>query len=157
MVAMTRAKAAFNRMGSRVPKQLRQAIESGEWRNPGPDALRSLFRIPELDDLRLFKDLKSMRSVARQVDVAGWIADAAFCMVRTVDDLNGSDDTRLVFDDALFIGGSVMPGDDVLVAIDLNEDGDPPVFVFLWDNPIPSRWVHVGRLSRLLSGIQPES
>ncbi|MEM8607370.1 MAG: hypothetical protein AAGF92_09705 [Myxococcota bacterium] len=95
--------------------------------------------------------------MARQVDVAGWIADAAFCMVRTVDDLNGSDDTRLVFDDALFIGGSVMPGDDVLVAIDLNEDGDPPVFVFLWDNPIPSRWVHVGRLSRLLSGIQPES
>ena len=141
-------------MGSRVPEQLRQAIESGAWTNPGPDVLRALFRIPELVDLELFEDLATMRAVAGQI--AGWVADVEFCMVRTGDDLNGSDDTRLVFDDTLFIGGSVVPGDDVLVALDLSEDGDPAVFVFLWDNPIPSRWVPVGRLSRLLSDIQPE-
>lgn len=52
--------------------------------------------------------------------------------------LTAPDDPRLVFDDALFVSGSIAPGDDVLVALDLRSDvEDPKVFISIGASRCP--------------------
>jgi hypothetical protein len=114
--------------------------------------LRTLLgTVPDLPDLTLFHDVETMRRVAEQLDVGGYVEDAEFCMVRAMRDLVGPADERLVFERAIFIGGSVIPGDDVLIALDMRSNPiDPPLVVFDWSKPVPSRWSVVGSLGQFV-------
>lgn len=134
-----------------TPAILAAALSRGTWHDPGPDILRRLFRrVAELPDLKLYTDIATMLSLRDQLAQAGYVDDPEFCMVRDTTVVESSGDPRLIFDAALFVGGSIVPGDDVLVALDLRSD-DPPVFVFDWTKTVPTRWVEVGRLSGLVS------
>lgn len=143
-------------MEGRLPRVMRNALDTGTWRNPGQELLRSLFssRVPGLSELKLFDSLAHMNGVAQQIGRGDIIDNSDFCMVAKRSELKGADDTRLVFEDSLFIGGSIFPGDDVLVAVDLTEGDDPQVRVLDWSRPVPFRWVPVGALSWLVSGLK---
>lgn len=120
----------------------------GSFKSPDPDFLRRHFggNVPEM---KLFGDIDKMEEVANQLDAAGYVEDPEFCMVREPQIL--ADDCRLVFERALFIAGSIVPGDDVFIAVDLgSEEEDPPVFVFDWDRNVPERWVKKEHLSEFL-------
>lgn len=142
-------------MEHQLPQAMRDAFAKGTWRSPGKGVLKGLFScVSDLPDLELFEDFATMRSVGQQIDTGAYVEDAEFCMVRAECDLGDSDDTRLVFENALFIGGSSVPGDDVFIALDVTEDSDPFVLVFDWNKPVPSRWEPVFRASRLISRLE---
>lgn len=141
-------------MKRRIPTALEAALSGGAWHNPGPDVLRAIFKlVGDLPDLQLYTELSTMVSVWNQVMQAGYVDDIQFCMVRKGSDLTSSEDPRLVMEDAMFVGGSIMPGDDVLVALDLRRDEDPRLLVFDWSKAIPARWVEIGRLSEVVSEV----
>ncbi len=142
-------------MGRPIPKVLSDALADETWRDPGPDGMRALLgQDLDLDDLELFKDVETMRRVTDELDHYGKIDHPEFCMVRDADGLCGPDDKRLVFQSTLFVGGSVIPGDDVFVALDLRGDPDDPgVLVLDWRKSAPDRWVRVGPLSDLVAGL----
>ena len=127
-------------MAGEIPTPLRNALDSGTWQNTTTEVLNKLFSsIPDLPELRLFPDVATMLRVAQQVDDGGFVEDDNFCMVRDRCDLEGRDDPRLGFTDALFLGGSTVPEDDVLIAVDTVGNDDPEVLVFDWSKPAPSR------------------
>ncbi|MEZ0299793.1 MAG: hypothetical protein ACAI35_25340, partial [Candidatus Methylacidiphilales bacterium] len=67
-------------------------------------------------------------------------------------------DPRLDLNHVVFIASSNMPGEDVLVAIDLRGgDLDPQVLVFDWDKAVPNRWVERGTLSQLIQKLEMNS
>jgi hypothetical protein len=82
-----------------------------------------------------------------------FVDDPVFCMTREVD--RPSEDPRLEFPRALFIAGSIMPGDDSFVAIRREnlDEYNPPVLVFDWRETAPHRWAERGTLSELIKGI----
>jgi hypothetical protein len=136
-----------------LPKSLLQAINNGVWRNPGPEKLRSILG-EKLDDLELFEDITAMERVARHLDDAGYVENQTFCMVRSANSFSSANDRRLVFERALFLGGSIIPGDDVFVAVHLaDEDCDPELLVFDWEVPVPNRWVTKGTLQGLIDAL----
>jgi len=98
-----------------------------------------------------------MLRIHEQLDSAGYVDDPEFCMVRRRGDLSGPSDQRLVYYEALFIGASKFPGDDVLLAIDLSGDStDHNVLWFDWSRMRPGRWVRVTLLSSLIEAIDAE-
>ncbi len=145
-------------MGNQIPRVMSDALTSGTWCDPGPDVLRTLLgQDLDLPDLELYKDIATMRRVSGQLADAGYVDDPEFCMVRDDSGLGAPGDERLVFESALFVGGSTVPGDDVFVALDLrgNHD-DPRVLVLDWRNPVPGRWVAIGPLSGFVASL-PDS
>lgn len=140
-------------MTSPLPRQLYDAIEDGTWHDRGPDALRVILGTDE--ELELFVTEDKIAAVKTQVQDGGFVEDPTFCMVRDEDNLSGDNDDRLVFAQCVFIAGSVQPGDDVLVALDLRSCAhDPNVLLFDWGRPAQSRWVMVGRLSELIERLR---
>jgi hypothetical protein len=105
----------------------------------------------KLDDLELFEDITAMERVARHLDDAGYVDNQIFCMVRSANSFSSANDRRLVFERALFLGGSIIPGDDVFLAVHPGrEDADPELLVFDWEMPVPNRWVARGTLQGLI-------
>ena len=94
-----------------------------------------------------------MLHLAANLNEGGYVDDPEFCMTRESNPT--ANNPTLEFQRALFIGGSVMPGDDIFVAIRRqdSEEYDPPVLVFDWRKEVPYRWTERGRLSELISGI----
>lgn len=118
-----------------IPDRIRQGIADGTWRDPGPAWLRSiLVGVPDLPDMRLFATESEMASVASMLDTNGLVDDPEFCMTRSP---TTAEDPRLPFPSAVFVAGSRVPGDDVLVAV----TPDERVVVFDWSRPVPKRWV----------------
>jgi len=142
-------------MNLRAPKILVDSIENGTWKSVSPDTLRRCLG-EELDDLQLFEGLPFMYLIAENLDHAGFVDHPEFCMTRARTKMN---DPRLDFSRALFIGGSIVPGDDVFIAIQLEEfeEYDPPVLVLDWRRSAPDRWAERGKLSDLISGIHEKS
>ena len=139
----------------RAPRILEASIKNGNWRLASPDELRRCLG-GDLDDLQLFQDLRSMQMISEILDHAGFVEHPGFCMTR--DSSSSGDDPRLCFPRALFIGGSIAPGDDVFVAIQQEdyEEYDPWVLVLDWRLESPNRWTPRCVLSELISGIQPD-
>lgn len=139
-------------MNISLPKCVSEAMASGRWRNPSPAALRrALGEDLDLPDLELFESTGVMCQVADQVARGGYVDDPEFCMVWSGSALDGADDSRLVFPHALFVGGSVVPGDDVFVVLDLRGGHDDPnVLVLDWHKPIPHRWVVAGTVNNVI-------
>jgi hypothetical protein len=110
----------------------------------------------DLDDLQLFEGLELMSLVADNLDHAGFVDHPGFCMTR--DNNADQSDPRLCFPRTLFIGGSIVPGDDVFIAIQQEEtdDYDPFVLVLDWRMSAPHRWSRRGKLSELISGLRSE-
>lgn len=137
-----------------IPKVLEDSITGGIWHRSSPDALRRLLG-EDMPDLELFENIDAMRRVSDQLDSAGYVDDPEFCMVRK--SVEVADDPRLMFEQALFIGGAITPGDDVFVVAKLSSDmTDPPILVFDWARTIPNRWVRRGRLSELIRDLSLE-
>lgn len=142
--------SAYSLMKVELPKSLLQAINNGIWKNPGAEKLRSILG-DKLDDLELFNDISTMERLAQHLDEAGYVDNQTFCMVRGANTSSSANDRRLVFERALILGGSVIPGDDVFLAVHLNrEDADPELLVFDWEMPVPNRWVARGTLQGLI-------
>lgn len=138
-------------MKYQIPKLLVDSIARGIWRDPNPDGLRRLLG-DDLPDLELFEDIDAMRRISNRLDAAGYVDDPEFCMARESD--LATDDPRLVFERALFIGGSIIPGDDVFVVADIGSaECDPPILVFDWERSVPDRWVGRGKLGVLIQGL----
>ena len=134
-------------MNDPIPDVLVDAIADGVWKNPGPDVLRQLLG-DSLPDLKLFENIDKIKGMSNRLDNAGYVDDPQFCMARESE--VEKDDPRLIFDRALFVGGSIYPGDDVFVAADLGlAEADPPIFVFDWERDVPHRWVGRGTLGEL--------
>lgn len=132
-----------------IPEILESSIDQGVWRNPGADVLRRLFG-SNLLDMELFQDSNVMRNVADDIESGGYVDDPGFCFTRESRSVQSKTDPRLVFEDMLFIAGSVFPGDDEFIAADLSDPGDPTLYVFDWDRAVPNRWVARGNLSNLI-------
>ena len=143
------------KMTEKIPKILVDSFANGNWKQVSPNVLRRCLG-EELDDLKLFENLDMMRHASADLDHGGYVDDPEFCMARKQD--IGLDDPRLEFARALFIGGSIIPGDDVFVAIRLedSEEYDPSVLVLDWRNSAPNRWTKRGNLSDLICGIGSE-
>lgn len=133
-----------------IPEILTRSLADGSWKNVPPEVLRRCLG-NDLDDLELFEHINIMQCVSVNLDMGGYVEDPEFCMTREAS--LASNDPRLMFPRALFIGGSVMAGDDVFVAIQQedSDEYDPPVLVFDWNRQAPSRWVECGKLSELIS------
>lgn len=141
------------RMRYSIPTILVDAVAEGSWKNVSPDVLRRYLG-DELDDLQLYENTDVMLRLSANLEEAGYVDDPQFCMTREKESV--SDDPRLKFHSALFIGGSVVPGDDVFVAIELQDaaEYDPPVLVFDWRKKVPHRWSVRRKLSELISGVK---
>ena len=136
-------------MHFRIPRILIDSITKGKWRQATPDALRHCLG-SDLDDLTLFDSIDAMTKMSAILDHAGYVDQPGFCLIRN--DNRASDDPRLEFPRALFIGGSIAPGDDVFLAIrrENYEEYDPLVLVLDWRKEAPFRWDERRRLSELI-------
>jgi len=133
------------RKNESVSEVVLDAILSSTWRDPGPAALRQI--LGESSDLELFSTEEAMEQVKNQVESGGYVDDPEFCMVRSSSAVLPTDN-RLVFDRAMFIAGSVDPGDDVFIVVDGNT-----VKAFDWRKAAPDRWVEVGSVDELVEAI----
>jgi hypothetical protein len=98
-----------------VPDALRSALASGAWRHPGWPALREMLCVPaDACELELFPSLAHMQRVKDQVRAA-FLPLPWFRIVER----DKPDDSYLALEHALFVGGSVVPGEDVLLVVDL--------------------------------------
>ena len=142
-------------MTEKIPRILVNSLADGTWKLVSPDALRRCLG-EDLDDLKLFEDLDTMLLMSAILDNAGFVDDPAFCMTRERN--LAADDLRLEFPRALFIAGSIVPGDDVFVAIQRtdSEEYDPPVLVLDYRKAVPARWTKRGKLSEFIRAICSE-
>lgn len=132
-----------------LPELLVAALADGTWRDPGPAALRGI--LGPGPDLQLFATSWMMRSVGAQA-ARNFVDLPQFWMVHAADELESPVDPRLVWEEAVFVGGSVGLGDDVLVAADLRGDEpDPWIRVFDWERAGADPWRRRCRLSGLLA------
>jgi hypothetical protein len=141
-----------DRMNYQPPRILIDSLSKGTWKQVTPDAIRRCLG-DDLDDLKLFDSLYLMELMSSVLDNAGYVNDPGFCMNR--EDNLAPEDPRLEFPRALFIAGSIVPGDDVFVAIrrEDSDEYDPSVLVLDWRRKAPYRWTERGRLSELISCI----
>jgi hypothetical protein len=135
------------------PLIIDEAIANGRWVDPGSDKIKDILSLAKDEsDLLLFESREMMENIGRQLDSGGYVDDPEFCMIRNLSDLNGSNDMRLVFSNALFIGGSKYPGDDVLLAIDASKSSEEQMVLwFDWSQKPPNRWQPIMSLSSFLS------
>ncbi|MBN1546451.1 MAG: hypothetical protein JW902_07320 [Syntrophaceae bacterium] len=134
---------------------LKDAIAHEEWKNPGYKALKILLDLGENEaKLMLFETREIMETVNQQLDAAGYVDDPEFCMIRDISERHGLDDPRLIYSQALFIGGATSPGEDVLLAVDVSKPSDEQtVFWFDWSRKIPHRWKPIMSLSSFLDAL----
>jgi hypothetical protein len=139
-------------MDYKPPKLLVNSLLNSAWEQVSPDDVRRCLG-DDLDDLKLFGSLDHMEIISGILDRAGYVDQPAFCMARA-ENVTGKD-PRLEFPRALFIGGSIVPGDDVFVAIrrEVSDEYDPPVLVLDWRKEAPYRWTERGKLSGLINCI----
>lgn len=142
-------------MNYKPPKILVEALGSGQWKSISSDALRR-FLGDDLDDLELFQGLHQMMVYGEVLLHAKYVNMPQFCMTQETN--LASDDPRLEYSRAFFIAASIVPGDDVFVAIrqEVFEDYDPEVLVFDWRKEAPHRWTGRGRLSTLIARVAAE-
>jgi hypothetical protein len=127
-----------------IPTAIADAIRAHSWRDPGPTALRQILKgVGDLPDLMLFGSLELMRRVSGMLESGGYVDDSEFCMVRSAKDLSSETDQRLVFGRALFVAGSIVPGDDVFVAVGDSTAEGGRILVFDWNRSVPTRWVPI--------------
>jgi hypothetical protein len=140
-------------MSNGLPRMLSEAISKGIWRDSGSDASSKVFGVSlDLPELQLFESYESIRNVHEQIRSGGYVEDPEFCMVKQLTSKTNNSDPRLNFERAIFIAGSIVPGDDIFVVLDLDSDkNDPDVLVFDWRKPIPDRWVKVMTLMQLIN------
>lgn len=143
-------------MTQTLPRLLIDSIADGSWKHVSADVLRRCLG-SDLDDLELYTTLDRMLWMFATLDNAGFVDDPEFCMTR--EHHLESEDPRLVYPRALFIGASTVPGDDMFVAIQQEdcEEYDPPVLVLDWRKDVPARWTARGKLSELIHGIGAQS
>src|SRR5690606_7718091 len=112
------------------------------WSDPGAEALKRLLGLEEGEsDLVLFGSREMMERIWADIGARGYVDDPEFCMTRNRHDRTGTNDPRLVYRDALFLGGSKFPGDDVFLAIDTSQpEHTQQVLWFDWSRPPPERW-----------------
>jgi len=127
----------------RVPHAIDVAISRQAWRDPGMVAWKQILNGIEIPPLTLFATPDRMQRTWDMVATGGFVEDPQFCMVRREVDLASADDPRLVLARTLFVGGSTIPGDDVLVAVEDVAAEPGRVVVFDWARPIPTRWAPV--------------
>lgn len=132
-----------------------EAIANGCWVDPGSDKIKDILCLAEEEsDLLLFESREMMERIGRELDSGGYVDDPEFCMVRNISDINRSNDLRLVYSNALFIGGSKFPGDDVFLAIDASKpSAEQMVFWFDWSRMPPNRWKPIMSLSSFISAL----
>jgi hypothetical protein len=135
----------------RVPRQIEDAISSGVWHSPNWDDLRPILGLPEdACQLTLFSDRTHMFHVMNLVKknyLEPW-----FFMVEKSSEITSSN--QLVWEECIFIGGNVIPGDDIFLVIDLRQSDDR--LDVLWDyssGPGPSVWRKLVTLDALLEGL----
>jgi hypothetical protein len=134
---------------------IQTAIRDGFWVNPGSNELRRILGSEhDLPEVELFSTVAAMQNVALALD-RRYVGQAQFCMVRSIDDLDGPHDPRLVLSRALIIVGSVVPGDDVFAAVeDRPHSSGLLVRVFDWNSPVPDRWKDVMQFSQFIAELQ---
>jgi hypothetical protein len=137
------------------PLLLDEAITNGCWFDPGSDKLKYILRLNEDEsDLVLFESREMMEKVSRDLDSGGYVDDPEFCMVRNKIEFNGPNDQRLVYTNALFVGGSKYPGDDVFLSIDVSIPSSKQMILwFDWSSMPPNRWKPIMPLSLFLEGL----
>jgi len=137
-----------------LPSAINEAIGRQVWRDPGTLAWKDILKsVPNIPAMTLYTTVDQMLGVAKMVERAGFIEDPAFCMVRRESDLESSNDPRLVFTRALFVAGSKVPGDDVLVAVQNAMAERGKIVVFDWARPVPTRWVPIMTVDELCQAI----
>lgn len=136
----------------RTKPLLDEAIANGCWLDPGSDKLKHILRLNEDEpDLVLFESREMMEKVSRDLYSGGYVDDPEFCMVRNKIDADGPNDQRLVYTNALFVGGSKYPGDDVFLSIDISIPSEEQIILwFDWSRRLPNRWKSVMSLSSFL-------
>ena len=140
------------------PQLLKDTLSAGRWCDPGTEVLKKLLGIDQQEsDLQLFGSQDLMERIKGDLDSGGYVDDPEFCMVRSRSDHMEDKDPRLVYDDALFFGGSKFPGDDVFLAIDMSKsEHEQHILWFDWSRSRPERWtslvpltVFIERLNQL--------
>lgn len=143
-------------MQRRIPRIVVKAIEDGSWCETAPGTLQYLLRpvVDGLPEIELFRSAEVMCAVSYRVADPCYVDDPEFCMLDPTRVRSGKADPRLDVASAIFIAGSVVPGDDVFVALDLRHNvADPDVFVFDWSKTVPRRWVSAGQVSSLVRSL----
>lgn len=137
------------------PFFIKKAIANGCWVDPGSDKIKDILCLAENEsDLLLFESREMMERIGRELDAGGYVDDPEFCMVRKISDIDRSNDQRLVYSEALFIGGSKFPGDDVFLAIDASKSSaEQMVLWFDWSRMPPNRWKPIMPLSSFLNAL----
>lgn len=138
-------------MSVSVPKSIEKAIREQAWGAAPSDRLsRILAPWLQGEQMELFPTVATMNAVHDQVASGDFASNPEFCLVQTEAELRKGD-PRLPLDRALFIAGSRVPGDDVLVAVRCTGEADPVVFVLDWERPRPHRWAAVMRIGEFVA------
>lgn len=135
---------------------LKAAIDDGVWRDVGAEALRAIVGAHrDVESLHLFATIDEMRAAHDQVRVSDFPELPQFAIARGRRDERTLADPRLFLDDVLFIGGSRVPGEDVLLAVDFSPLR-PGLRVLLldWDAQDAERWAKVGTLRDVLARLR---
>ena len=140
-------------MSNDLPAVLSEAITNGTWRDPGPSVMNKVLGANlGLPELQLFESSELMSNVHEQIRIGGYVEDPEFCLIDQLVSKQNDSDPRLNLENALFIAGSIVPGDDVFVVLDLgSEENNPNVLVFDWRKPVPERWIKVMTLVQLIN------
>lgn len=135
-----------------IPTSLLASMLTATWQAQRKAAHAVLRRVvPSIDPVELFATADAAERVTSQLLAAGFVGDPEFCLVESQSSLTGNTDPRMSWNELLCIGGSIQPGDDSFIVVDLRSSRtDPEVFAFDWSRPVPNRWVPVGRLGEFL-------
>jgi len=137
-----------------IPATITDAISQGSWVDPGPERLAELLGLARRESpLRLFGDVEHMQRIHQLVGGRhGYVDDPEFCMVRRVSDRESPSDPRVAHEQAVFFGGSLIPGDDAFLVLDLSRPGGADAILWLdWPRGPPNRWISLGSLSSLIA------
>ena len=139
---------------SDVPRILTEAIETSVWRDPGWSTLKRLLRLEtENCPLELLATVERMHHVREQLH-AVYLPLPWFCLAETSEEV-AHGDSRLPLDNALIIGASTLPGDDVFLALDLrNAESELHVLWYDWSAPEPDRWKPTVPLAMLIEKLK---
>ncbi|MFO7562777.1 MAG: hypothetical protein R6X02_09065 [Enhygromyxa sp.] len=138
------------------PQLLQDSLAAGIWLDPGPEILKKLLDLDNAEsNLELFESRHAMEQIGTTLDSSGYVDDPEFCMVRSSAARVGVADPRLVYTDAVFVGGSRVPGDDVFLAIDVSQpEREQSILWFDWSRTPPGRWIPLMRLAVFLERLK---
>lgn len=100
-----------------------------------------------------------MHRVHRTVGgVHGYVDDPEFCMVRRASDRLSPSDPRVVYENAVFFGGSIYPGDDAFLVVDSTVPERADSILWLdWPLGPPNRWISLGSLTSFVARLAAET